>query len=1060
MIEHSPRVFTISIGDPFLDTLARSITNGDILPDWPDPKNPLSLSDATIFLPTRRAARVLSDIFASGGVLRTQLLPKILPLGGNDGVEDRLLIERGMELIADTSYLLPEINAVQRRLTLTKMVLIWARRIETTLSEGGDHPLLSEKLGEGILSDPGGFVVAKSARDGLQLADALGHLIDTLVIHGKTWEDLHRLLPLDLADEYWRISKDFLEIAAKNWPEYCSANGVMDAAERRHTIIMSEAERLNRDRPEMPIIIAGSTGSMPATCAFISSVSRLPNGAVVLPGLDKSIDPGLWQLLIGKRGEIKYPSHPQAQLARLIQAIGVQRNDIIELGESDSSMRARQVFLSEAMLPPDVTDLWHSRSLRISDESLSYALDNIAVVEAEQEREEALAIAIALRGALEMPGKTAALITPDRTLAERVGGELRRWNITVDDSGGVPLSRSDAGVLSRLVIGAAADNFSPVTTLALLNSPGTALGLNREVFEKGKTAIDVGLLRAPIRHNGLASIREALARSSWDEQKRRAPLPEKSFNSEDWAAANAVITQLELIFGTFNSDRDSNLVDLLAVLETAVRQVAAKPDSIEAFDDLEGAEAATDLFNVTRQSSSLEILGSLKELPSFFEQLMAGINVSRSGKFHSRIKLWGLLEARLMPVDLVILGGLDETVWPPETQTDPFLNRPWREELDLPAPEQRIGQTAHDLVELMGAREVIMTRAIKRSGSPTVASRFLQRMRAVAGEASFEPVLNRGKAILELGRKLDEVKPAPLLHQPRPQPARDLLPNKLSVTEIETLRRDPYSIYAKHVLRLDPLDQLGVEIGARELGLVFHAAVAQFAQSWPLEQPKHPIEKLLAIGRDVFMPISEEPLFNAFWWPRFCQSAEWFIAWDMKRRERLAAPISVEKHGALTFELPRGGMFTLTGQADRIEMHSGEGFSVIDFKTGGVPTARQVKTGFSPQLTLEAAMLKRDAFKGLIGRSNEALAYVKLGGKAGGSERLIFASQKSTESDELVEQHFAEFLELIDDFWNGARPFSSRPYPEFLKDHAKYDHLARVREWSLTGGGSEKEGEE
>ena len=1060
MMERSPRVFTISIGVPFLDTLARSIKNRDIVPDWPDSKNPFSLSDATIFLPTRRAARVLTDIFASDGVLRTQLLPKILPLGGNDGVEDRLLIERGIELIADTSYLLPEINAVQRRLTLTKMVLIWARRIETTLSEGGAHPLLSEKIGEGIISDPGGFVVAKSARDGLQLADALGDLIDTLVMYGKTWEDLHRLLPLDLADEYWRISKDFLEIAAKNWPEYCSANGVMDAAERRHMIIMTEAERLKHNRPEIPIIIAGSTGSMPATAALISSVSRLPNGAVVLPGLDKSMDPKSWQLLIGKKGEMKHPSHPQAQLARLIHTIGMQRNDVVELGETDSSMRARQVFLSEAMLPPDSTDLWRTRSLRLSDQDLSFALQDIAVIEAEQEREEALAIAVALRGALEMPGKTAALITPDRALAERVGGELRRWDITVDDSGGIPLSRSDAGVLSRLVALAAADNFSPVAMLALLNGPGAALGLNREVFEKGKAAIDIGVLRAPFRHNGLASIRESLVRAMLTEQKRRAPLPEKCLIAEDWSAAKAVITKLELIFDTLNSDRDWDLLDLLAELETKIRQVAAKPDNPEAFDELEGAEAANDLLNAAKQSGRLKIQGSLKELPSFFEQLMAGITVSRSGRFHSRIKLWGLLEARLMPVDLVILGGLDETVWPPETQTDPFLNRPWREELDLPAPEQRIGQTAHDLVELMGAREVIITRAIKRSGSPTVASRFLQRISAVAGEVLFEPVLNRGKAILELGRKLDEVKPAPLLLPPSPQPARDLLPNKLSVTEIETLRRDPYSIYAKHVLRLDPLDKLGVQIGARELGSAFHAAVAQFVQAWPIEQPRDAVVKLLAIGQDVFTPISDQPLFNAFWWPKFCQAAEWFVAWDMKRREMLVAPISVEKHGALTFELPGGGMFTLTGQADRIEMHTGGGFSVIDFKTGRVPSARQVKTGFSPQLTLEAAMLKRNAFQGLVGGRNDSLMYAKLGGAGGGGEQLIFDHKKPLASDELVERHFVEFIELIDVFWNGARPFLSRPYPEFLKDHAKYDHLARVREWSLTGGGSEGDGGE
>ena len=494
--------------------------------------------------------------------------------------------------------------------------------------------------------------------------------------------------------------------------------------------------------------------------------------------------------------------------------------------------------------------------------------------------------------------------------------------------------------------------------------------------------------------------------------------------------------------------------------ELVVRQVAALPNSPDAFDDLEGSEEIAALFDASIPHRDFELGGGLPAYPGFFKQLMAGVTVSRFDKSHPRIKIWGLLEARLMPADLVILAGLDESIWPPEMRTDPFLNRPWREELDLPAPERRIGQTAHDFVDAMGADEVIISRSIKRSGSPTVPSRFLQRIRAVAGEALFSSLLKRGADLIGHARELDKSKIVEPLRQPRPVPNSALLPRRLSITEIETLRRDPYSIYAKHVLKLDPLDPIGKTIGASELGTMFHEAFARFAENWPVIQPEDPLEKLLLIGSDAFISVADQLEFQVFWWPRFQEAARWFVGWDAKRRINICMPLAVERHGALTIALPRGGALILNGQADRIEIQAENSFSIIDFKTGKVPTVSQVKTGFSPQLTIEAAMLKRGAFQGFSGKRTNELLYVKLGGKQGGEERPIREARQPFDPDELADKHYSELVQLIDEHWNGGRPFLSRPYPEFLKDYARYDHLARVREWSLTGGSAEEGGEE
>ena len=1060
MPERAPRVFSIPPGAPFLKTLAEAIVECRLFPEGELSGNSFPLSEFTIFLPTRRAARVLLDLIVTISGDRTILLPKILPIGGLDDAEDQLIIERGIEGFLGAAHLLPEIDPIKRRLVLTKLVLAWAQRIESTLHSDPTNHMLSPSLAEGILRDPGGFAVAKSVRDGLQLADALGQLIDTLVIHGKTWENVHALLPLDLADEYWRISKDFLAIAAEAWPEFCSMNGVMDAAERRHRMILAEAERLSRDLPTTPMIAAGSTGSMPATSKLISAIARLPLGAVVLPGLDQSLDEFSWQTLIDKNGKLRHSSHPQAQLARLLSEIGITRRDVIQLGISEPRMDARGIFLSEAMRPPEVTELWQSRAERLNDETLADALQNVSVIEAEQEREEALAIAIALRRTLETPDKIAALITPDRSLAERVSNELKRWGILVEDSAGIPLERSCAGSLALLVAEAVDAQFSSFALLALLNHPSTVLGLDRDTLEKGKNAIDLGLLRSPLTQNGLAGVCNSLNLAINGKPDPRAPRPLRRLENSDWLAADAVLSRLNAIFLSVEDLRQDDVIAIMRVHERIIRQVTEQPNNPDAFDELEGAEAMVALFDATLPHHDFNLGGGLSAYPGFLKQLMNNITVARFERAHPRIKIWGLLEARLMPADLVVLAGLDEAVWPPEMRADAFLNRPWREELDLPAPERRIGQTAHDFIDAMGAKEVIITRSIKRGGSPTVASRFLQRISAVAGEAQFACLLARGAKLIDYARTLDKADTVLHLRQPRPVPNSALLPKKLSVTEIETLRRDPYSIYAKHILKLDRLDPIGKTIGPSELGTMFHEAFSRFVENWPTFPPANPLQELLAIGREAFRSVAEQTEFNAFWWPRFEEAARWFVGWDLKRRNFISGPLAVERRGALVITLPNGGEIILSGQADRIEIQTDNGFSIIDFKTGKTPTVAQVKAGFSPQLTIEAAMLKRNAFHGLAGKQTNELLYVKLGSKNGGEERPVRDIRDPFDPDDLAELHFSEMVKLIDEHWNGKRPFLSRPYPEFLKDYGRYDHLARVREWSLTGGSAEDGGEE
>ncbi len=461
---------------------------------------------------------------------------------------------------------------------------------------------------------------------------------------------------------------------------------------------------------------------------------------------------------------------------------------------------------------------------------------------------------------------------------------------------------------------------------------------------------------------------------------------------------------------------------------------------------------ATSLTNGPRA----RILGfacSLADYAALFDAVVAGQRAPVGRKAHPRLQILGLLEARLLSPDLALLAGLDETIWPPAAETDAFLNRPMRASLGLSAPERRIGQTAHDFVAALGARSAIVSRAKKRGGAPTVASRFLQRMGAVAGEAAMGAAEARGERYIRLARALDRPEEFRAAPRPAPRPPRALRPSRLSLTRIETLRRDPYAVFAEAILRLDPLEPIGVATGARQVGDAWHATLQAFSEDFasrplPADAGARRLA-IAAIARARFAPMLADPSFRAMHWPRIERGLEAFLVFDAERRDG-AERVLVEQGGRLEIPLADRSTFTLVARADRIEILREGGAALIDYKSGSPPGVAEVQVGFAPQLTLEAAMLSRGAFADLTGVEAASALYFKLGGAKGGEVREL--KFKDASFAEVVERHFAGLTRLLDQFADPATPYLSRPYPKFAKRAGDYDHLARVKEWSATGG--------
>ncbi len=1056
----SRNLFNIPLGEPFFDILVDHLLSGNLIPSIHPTCDPLLLADTTIFVPTRRAARALAQVFGEKLGPKPAILPRIVPLGDPSDIEERAVLME--EPVAASADLPDAIPPLRRQLYLMQLIEAWRKAIRQTLlqSQGRRGPLLkSRDL----------FQVASSPADALALAGDLAALMDEMIIENVGWEQLQGLAPEH--DEYWSITTEFLKIAGDAWPAYLRETGLMDATARRDALLRAEAERLLRERPLAPVIVAGSTGSQPATAELMKAIASLPNGAVVLPGLDQDLDQTSWDSIQISGADMALGlSSPQALLKRLVETrMGVTRRDVKNLLAAvmpvADDRAARRHLLSEVLRPAETTEKWAETRDATLNAKIETAFAGISLIETADEREEALAIALRLREALENVETQAALVTPDRALARRVSAELKRFGLNVEDSAGQPLASELRGSLARLLLDAALGNFEPLAVMALLNHPLVTLEKPRTEIELATTMLDICVLRDGHIESSLYHLQQAAAAASGEPSDRHAPAPKKRLKAEMGSLCLDLVGWLQDALtpfaAIFTGAGKSGSVSIFAIAEAhrqALENLTLDAESQSHWHEEEDGEALAQIFDElgTTYPASSDPFGFDAHLvyPALFESLLAAKAVRSRKPAHPRLKIWGPLEARLLEVDLVILGGLNEGSWPPVVSTDAFLNRPMRAAIGLSPPERRIGQSAHDFAMLMGMKEVVISRSGRVGGEPAIASRFLRRLEAYAGETIWKAAVLRGHPYVQLARHLDDLpegerpKPAP---RPEPRPPVELRPVRLSITEIERLYRDPYAIFAQHILKLAPLDERLAPPDASDKGTIIHEVLAKFVETFPGDMPDNAIDKLMVIGEESFAPYRVHLEVEAFWWPRFKVMAQWFIGWETARRAGGIKSI-VETYGKLEFPLSDGSIFTLSGTADRIDLLSDGTFAIIDYKTGVPPGPKEVLRGLNPQMTLEAAMVRAGAFPGLAKeRSVGELLYVKPPSKAGMKEKTTYIKPEGRKLDELCADHLKQLSEHLDRYRSPQKGYRSRRFPKKKNYTNVFDHLARVREWGDQG---------
>lgn len=1021
----APRVYTIPPSANFLATLVDTLVSGRLVPGPPLRDDPLALAGATVFVPTRRAGRALAAAITAAAGGRATLLPSIRPLG--DVEEDLLALSPVGAALAD---LPPAVDPLERRVVMTRLVLGWAR----ALSPDARKLLPGEEV-----------LVPTSPADAARLADDLLALVDQVTTEETEWSRLGDIVPADLA-RFWQVTLAFLEIATAAWPQILAERGRIDPVVRRLRLIDAEAAHLAAHPPEGPVIAAGSTGSVPATARLMATIARLPRGAVVLPGLDQTLDDDTWQAISAGDGT---PSHPQFGLARLLPRLGVTRAEVVPLTAPARPLRG--LVVSEAFRPAETTERWAELAARLgTPAAVAEGLAGLALVEAANEREEAAAIALALREALAEGATRAALVAPDRTIARRVANELGRWGIAVEDSAGTPAGATPLGVLARLVteVGLAGDD--PAAMLALLKHPLADLGLDRGARAAAVDTLERAVLRGPRLAPGAAALAAAARhRAAAQAAMRRGESLAAAIDLADrLVTALAPLTALAALPAVSVATLAAAHATALAAMRTPAdgktpATAIAETHFAGCFERLSAGDA-----------EGLEI--APRDWPALFDALAGGAAVRPAGMRPGRVEIWGPLEARLQAADLVVLAGLNEATWPQVVGVDPWLTRPMRAALGLEAPERRVGLSAHDVEMALGAPRVLLTRAARAGGAPTVASRFLQRLEAVAGEAGRAAMTAAGTRHLARARRLDRPD-APPAAAPRPEPTPPLAarPRGLSVTEIETLIRDPYAVYARRVLRLEPLDPVAADPGAADRGNIVHAALAAFLADHRGPFDAAAVAALVEAGRRAFAAVADYPEVTALWWPRFLRIAEAFVAEEARRPTALRRHLEVK--GALTLPAP-GGPFTLAGRADRID-ETADGLFIVDYKTGGAPSAKEVASLLAPQLPLEAAMVRRGGFPGVpADAAIAALAYIRLRGLAEPVEETAILPGLDKDGidrspEALAAEAYDRLLALVARYDDERSGYLSRARVAFEQAmDGPYDHLARAREWTVGGG--------
>lgn len=991
-------VFNMPSGVPFLGSLAQGLRTelGD------------DLSRALILLPTRRAVRGLTDLFlqsareSESGVM---FLPRLNTLADIDPNEPPFEPNDVAGLVP------PSIDPVQRRFEM-------ARVIEQFYRRASDMPL--------------------DAAAALSLADPLLTILDDAASEETKISDLAELADIQaFAAEHFQYQAELYKIIQTYWPQRLAEIKALEPKARQVRVLDTLTQQWEHNPPDYPIIIAGSTGTLGATARLMRCVSQLPRGLIVLPGLSQSTDK-VWDAI--------NEQHPQNALRNLLGEMGLKRGEVrdwphIQKTEAMEKrhLSARRDIIAESLVPVDNTSDWLTRIETIrrnakGREPFIEAMEGLSALEAANDEDEALSIALIMRETLETAGHTAALVTPDQALARRVKARLRRWSVDVDLSQGEPLEETPIGGFLTAIIDVLNDPKDPVALACLFNHPLTRLGLDFGVVKSQWQTLEKQAYRG-VRPTdaGIEKKDEAQLISALNQAMRPLLDIGDVASTEVWSAALYQVA-----------------TDLSVPEDSSLWATESGKTALSIFKSL--LDYGHNLPDITPRGMS-----------KLLAVLMRGKVVRPPFGTHPRLSILGPLEARMLSADVIILGGLNEGVWPATPKVEPFLSRAMRRAVGLSLPEKRFGLSAHDFAELAANPNVILTRAKRSGGSPMVASRWLWRLTTLLegalGKEKAAELLDAQNHYLSWAESLDdvtaqEVKDA-AIEQPVPTPAKEDRwafgkGRSVSITQVKTWIRDPYSIFAKHALGLKKLDPLDADLGAGDFGTAIHDGLEMFLLAHKEDWANQDQSILINHFKTAFSKAGYAPAETAKETARFNNIAKDFLTWLKDRHTAGFDVFAIEATAKYKIDALD---FTLSGKADLIERRP-DGYGIIDYKTGAPSSVKVVKAGFDPQLPLTAWLLAQGGFNGLPKGDTVQMGYVRVKGSNDDFSHAQLTAPENKQGlsgEDYANEAFNALRELILQYDNPNTAYYSQPRVQYTHDYGEFDDLARRSEWASLG---------
>ncbi|MEO1641986.1 MAG: double-strand break repair protein AddB [Pseudomonadota bacterium] len=992
-------IYTMPPGADFLRELALGLIEALNPAD-----NPQRLSDALIYVPNARSARALSKILLEVSGLPALMMPDIRALGGLEDDDPPASAETAL---AD---LPPALSPARRIGELTTLVLAYYKAQDLNLPE---------------------VSALAAARELASLLDQAA--LSSASESGVDWSKLEGLVENIQLAHHWERSLEFLKIITDQWPARLDNAKTMDPYARRFAAAEALEKAWSHNPPDTPVIIAGSTGATPASRLLMRAVLSLPEGLIVLPGLDRHISSTALKQIPNE------PSHPQYALMGALNALGIAPNSVPEWPRVSMSdqLVARQKLIHETLTPAEETAGWTERLTEIApnDDSASFiaqALEGLTLIEPADDVDEAAIAALMMREALEREGETAALVTPDAGLARQVSALLKRWGVIVEPSAGVPLTQSEMGALTVLAMDWLCEPDHPVKLIALLGHGLSHFDDETVLF------IDKYILRGPRGWSDWQGLHDHIQICFERDERPLSPDRRPDVNTIFEALEHFILDTEDL----FTADQ------LLPHLTSLLEMITQTPGPWAGESGRALSVLLETLRDLTAPLGALPLVTHRDVLTSEAAQarIPGGIN-------HPHLAIYGPLEARLQAADHMILAGLNEGVWPAQPAPDMFLPRQFRRKVGIDDPDTRIGLSAHDYAQLACARRVTLLSSKRRADAPAVASRWIWRLKtliagalqerataAVAPSPNSDP--HRWLAAMEKVPLADTI-----ITRPEPRPPIEARPAHFSVSRIETLIRDPYAVYCRYVLGLYPLDRLNLPPDARVRGSAIHRALEGFET----DTAQKTAARLVALLEDELRSGGEVEADIIALREKRLGTAEAYLQWREEMAHLIQGGVITELKGKITFELD-GRKYSLEGTADRIEKRRGGMLAILDFKTGKPPSEPQVRAGLSPQMPLQGLIAREGGYGDAASRDVGALTYIRFGTQF---EVREIGEESGRGQSKLEEVEIAEIIrgtekglhDLLKAFADPSQPYRSQPKSERVSYASDYARLARREEW-------------